>query len=72
MPELSPSRTVPTVGLYPGGLLKTRQILEVMGWGDAILFAARQSGLVKPIPVGRELCYWTSELLAWVATLPRK
>lgn len=52
--------------LIPGAAGNTDAILEDTGWGDVTLGEARQSGMVKPVPIGRDNWYSHDELLAWL------
>lgn len=58
--------------LRPEAIYTKEGCLRYAGIGNDVLIQARQSGVVKPIEIGRRLYYLGSELVEWIRSQNRK
>lgn len=52
--------------LSPGALLTVEGVMHSTGLGEESLAAARQSGVVKAVHLGRRVFYRSDELIEWI------
>lgn len=65
--KLRLSRSKKVVGrLNPTELYTTEGCMRFAGLGEVSLFAARQSGMVKPVYHGNRAYYLGAQLIAWL------
>lgn len=55
--------------LLPGSILTVEGVMHATGMGEESLAAARESGIVRPIYLGRRVFYRSDELIEWITSV---